>query len=158
MSFALPNGRPSQRMTPLNISTCHQLSALDATMRSGPAYCREQHRNIDVVVVSLLVTNNQPHVIVGKMAVVVDFWKYSKHLRPCEQARYGFQAFAVDLLGSWQKIAGIAASYLVSPCSLWGISYMQGQWPGSASHALTERLTVSWACPMCLGSIWNNKE
>jgi hypothetical protein len=54
---------------------------------------------VDVTVVSPLVTNNQRAVIVGKAARDAEGMKVRKHSLPCEQAGFGFKAFAVDVFG-----------------------------------------------------------
>lgn len=46
---------------------------------------------------SPLVGNYHPQVVVGKMAEDAELWKYSKHLVSCEQAGYGFQSLAVGV-------------------------------------------------------------
>jgi hypothetical protein len=58
---------------------------------------------VDVTVVSPLVTNRQPQVVVGKMAEEAHRGKVNKHLRACEDAGYGFRAFAVDVFGVLSK-------------------------------------------------------
>jgi hypothetical protein len=54
---------------------------------------------VDVTVVSQLVTNNQPEVAVGKSAEQAETRKYNKHQAACEQAGFGFKAFAADVFG-----------------------------------------------------------
>jgi hypothetical protein len=54
---------------------------------------------VDVTVVSPLVTNNQPEIVVGKKAEEAEKKKYQKHQVACENAGYGFKAFAVDVFG-----------------------------------------------------------
>lgn len=54
---------------------------------------------VDVTVVSPLVTNNQPEVVVGKKAGEAEKRKYQKHREACENAGFGFKAFAMDVFG-----------------------------------------------------------
>jgi hypothetical protein len=54
---------------------------------------------VDVTIVSPLTTNNQAEVVVGKAAADAEVRKYDKHMVPCEQAGFGFKAFAADVFG-----------------------------------------------------------
>jgi hypothetical protein len=54
---------------------------------------------IDITVVSPIVSNNQPAIVVGVKAETAERLKYQKHQVACEQAGLGFQAFAIDVFG-----------------------------------------------------------
>jgi hypothetical protein len=54
---------------------------------------------VDVTVVSPIITNNQPEVVVGKKAEEAERRKYTKHQAACENSGFGFKAFATDVFG-----------------------------------------------------------
>jgi hypothetical protein len=54
---------------------------------------------IDITVVSPIVTNHQPTIVVGAKAETAERLKYQKHRAACEQAGLGFKAFAIDVFG-----------------------------------------------------------
>jgi hypothetical protein len=54
---------------------------------------------VDVTVVSPLVSNRQPAVVVGRAATRAAARKVAKHSAACERAGLGFKAFAVDVFG-----------------------------------------------------------
>ena len=58
---------------------------------------------VDVTVVSPLVTNNQPEIVVGDAAQKAEARKLEKHLLACETANFGFQPFAIDVFGVLAK-------------------------------------------------------
>jgi hypothetical protein len=69
---------------------------------------------VDVTVVSPLVTNNQPEVVVGKKAEEAEKKKYQKHQEACENAGFGFKAFAMDVFG---VLAEQSLKFLKRVCS-----------------------------------------
>jgi hypothetical protein len=60
---------------------------------------------VDVTVVSPITTTNQAEVVIGKAAEDAELRKYRKHQEACEQAGFGFKAFAVDVFGVMSKSA-----------------------------------------------------
>ena len=54
---------------------------------------------VDVTVVSPLVSSRQPEIVVGDAAQKAEDRKIEKHAVACEDAGYGFRAFAVDIFG-----------------------------------------------------------
>jgi hypothetical protein len=54
---------------------------------------------IDITVVSPIITNHQPVIVVGAKAESAERLKYQKHQAACEQAGLGFKAFAIDVFG-----------------------------------------------------------
>ena len=54
---------------------------------------------VDVTVVSPIVSNRQPEIIVGEAAQKAENMKIEKHAEACDHAGYGFKAFAVDVFG-----------------------------------------------------------
>jgi hypothetical protein len=54
---------------------------------------------VDVTVVSPLVSGNQPAVVVGAKAERESRNKHAKHQVACEEAGFGFRAFAIDVFG-----------------------------------------------------------
>jgi hypothetical protein len=58
---------------------------------------------VDVTVVSPITSTNQVEVVVGKAAEDAEVRKYAKHSEACEQAGFGFKAFAIDVFGVMSK-------------------------------------------------------
>ena len=58
---------------------------------------------VDVTVVSPIKKRNPYDLVVGKTAEDAELVKYNKHAIPCENAGFGFKAFAIDVFGVMAK-------------------------------------------------------
>ena len=69
------------------------------------------------VVVSPLVTNNQPDIKVGDAAQRAELGKIEKHGLACEAAGYGFRAFAMDVFGVLGKESKLLLNRVIEKMS-----------------------------------------
>ena len=88
---------------------------------------------LDVTVVSPIITNNQPEIVVGKKAGEAQKKKYQKHLIACESAGFGFKAFALDVFGI---MAGEAKRFTHRLCST---MMRVADFPEYMAHAIVYR-------------------